>query len=195
MPFGDGECLRRRTPMSGNEKAPGGFKQKVKREFIEFWIIAVYLAFFFSALVAYTSLILRKYDVSDDVMNFGFAIVNALVIGKVILVAEMLHLGRGYEKRPLYQSVLAKSGVFAVAVLLFHVFEEFVKRVIAGKPRGTLLHHLEWENMAARSLVIFCAFVPLFAFRELRRVIGEEKLYAIVRGRGVTEDSAASAGD
>jgi magnesium-transporting ATPase (P-type) len=181
--------------MSGNEKVPGSFKQKAKREFIEFWIIAVYLAFFFSALVAYTMLMLRKYDVTNDVMNFGFAIINALVIGKVILVAEMLHLGRGYEKRPLYESVFYKSAVFAVAVLLFHVFEEFVKRVIAGKPRGELLHHLEWTDMAARSLVIFCAFVPLFAFRELRRVIGEEKLYAILRGRGAVEDSAASAGD
>jgi hypothetical protein len=181
--------------MSGNEKAPGGFKQKVKREFFEFWGIALYLAFFFSALVGYTALLLKKYDVSNDVMNFGFAIVNALVIGKVILVAEMLHLGRGYEKRPLYQSVLAKSAVFAVAVLLFHIFEEFVKRVIAGKPRGTLLNNLHWTDMAARSLVIFCAFIPLFAFRELRRVIGEEKLYAIVRSRRAQEDSTASAGD
>jgi hypothetical protein len=181
--------------MSGNEKAPGSFKQKAKREFIEFWMIAVYLSFFFSALVGYTMLILKKYDVTNDVMNFGFAVANALVIGKVILVAEMLHLGRSYEKRPLYQSVMAKSGAFAVTVLLFHVFEEFVKRVIKGEPRGTLLHHLQWENMAARSLVIFCAFVPLFAFRELRRVIGEEKLYAILRGRTVPKDSTASAGD
>jgi hypothetical protein len=49
-------------------------------------------------------------------MNFGFAIVNALVIGKVILVGEMMHLGRGYEMRPLWQSVLLKSAVFSVLV-------------------------------------------------------------------------------
>ncbi len=181
--------------MSDDEKSKVSLKQKVKHELIEFWIIALYLMFFFCALVAYTTLLLRKYDVTNDVMNFGFAVVNALVIGKVILVAEMLHLGRGYEKRPLYQSVLFKSGLFAAAALIFHVLEEFVKRVIAGKPFGTVLNHLEWTDMVARSIVIFCAFVPLFAFRELRRVIGEEKLYAIVRARGATEDAKSPAGD
>ena len=74
-------------------------------------------------------------------MNFGFAIVNALVIGKVILVGEMMHLGRGYEKRPLWQSVLLKSVVFSVLVLVFHIVEEMVKRIIHGQPRGTVWHH------------------------------------------------------
>ena len=79
---------------------------------------------------------LKKYDVSNDAMNFGFAIVNALVIGKVILVGEMMHLGRGYEKRPLWQSVLLKSVVFSVLVLVFHIVEEVVKRIIHGSRVG-----------------------------------------------------------
>jgi hypothetical protein len=181
--------------MSDNEKAKVSLTQRVKRELIEFWVIAAYLAFFFCALVAYTMLLLKKYDVSNDAMNFGFAIVNALVIGKVILIGEMLHLGRGYEKRPLWQSVLLKSVVFSVLVLVFHVVEEMVKRIIHGQPRGTVWHHLHIEDMVARALVVFCAFIPLFAFRELRRVLGEEKLYALVRGRGVAEDAQSPAGD
>ena len=181
--------------MSDNEKAKVGLKQKAKHEFMEFVVIAVYLAFFFCALVAYTMLLLKKYDVSNDAMNFGFAIVNALVIGKVILIGEMMHLGRGYEKRPLWQSVLLKSVVFSVLVLVFHIVEEMVKRIIHGEPRGTVLHNLHIEDMVSRALVIFCAFVPLFGFRELRRVLGEEKLYALVRGRGVAEDAKSPAGD
>ena len=171
--------------MSDNEKAKVSLTQRVKHELIEFWVIAGYLAFFFSALVTYTMLMLRKYDVSNDALNYGFAIVNALVIGKVILIGEMMHLGRGYEKRPLWQSVLLKSVVFSVLVLVFHIVEEMVKRVIHGEPRGTVWHHLRMEDMVARALVVFCAFIPLFAFRELRRVLGEEKLYALLRGRGM----------
>jgi hypothetical protein len=181
--------------MSDNEKAKVGFKQKAKHEFIEFVVIAAYLAFFFCALVTYTMLLLKKYEVSDDVLNYSFALINALVIGKVILIGEMLHLGRGYEKRPLYQSVLLKSLIFAGLVLVFHILEEVVKRIIAGEPSGAVWHRLHWTDMVSRVLVIFCAFVPLFAFRELRRVIGEEKLYAIVRSRRAQEDSTASAGD
>jgi hypothetical protein len=181
--------------MSDNEKAKVGFKEKAKHEFVEFVVIAGYLAFFFCALVTYTMLLMRKYDVHNDVLNYGFALINALVIGKVILIGEMMHLGRGYEKRPLWQSVLLKSVVFSVLVLVFHIVEEMVKRIIHGQPRGTVWHNLQWEDMVARVLVIFCAFIPLFGFRELRRVLGEEKLYALVRGRGVVEEAKSPAGN
>ena len=179
--------------MSDNEKAKVSLTQRVKHELIEFWVIALYLMFFFCALVAYTMLLLKKYDVNNDALNFGFAIVNALVIGKVILVGEMMHLGRGYEKRPLWQSVLLKSVVFSVLVLVFHIVEEMVKRIIHGEPRGTVWHNLHIEDMVSRALVIFCAFIPLFGFRELRRVLGAEKLYAVLRGRGVAESSESPA--
>jgi hypothetical protein len=68
--------------MSGNDPSHPSFKQKVKHELIEFRVVALYLMFFFCALVAYTMLLKKKYDVSNDAMNFGFAIVNALVIGR-----------------------------------------------------------------------------------------------------------------
>jgi hypothetical protein len=47
--------------MSGNDPSHPSFKQKVKHELIEFWVIALYLMFFFCALVAYTMLLLKKY--------------------------------------------------------------------------------------------------------------------------------------
>jgi len=81
-----------------------------------------------------------------------------------------MHLGRGYEKRQLYQSVLLKLVVFA-------------------GDRGEAV----WDGLAQSAdggyggADIFCAFVPLFAFRELRRLLGEEKLYAVLRGRGVAD--------
>jgi hypothetical protein len=59
-------------------------------------------------------------------------------------------------------------------VLVFHILEEFVKRVIAGKPVGIVWHNLQMEDLVAWALVILCAFIPTFAFRELRRVLGEE---------------------
>ena len=37
-------------------------------------------------------LLLKKYDVSY--LNYAFAIINALVIAKVILIGEMAHIGR-----------------------------------------------------------------------------------------------------
>jgi hypothetical protein len=164
--------------MSSKDPAAPGFKQKAKHELIDFAMIALYLAFFFCALVTYTMLLLRKYDVSY--LNYTLAIINALVIAKVILIGEMVHIGRRAEARPLYQSALYKAFIFGLLVFAFHFVEEFVKRVIHGKPFGTVWHDIKLDDMIGRTIVIFCAFIPLFAFRELRRVLGEEKLYALL---------------
>jgi len=162
--------------MSKDPGAPG-FKQKAKSEFMDFLVISAYLAFFFCTLVTYTMLLLRKYEISY--LNYSFAIINALIIAKIILIGEMVHIGRSYESRPLYQTVLYKSVVFCLLVFAFHFVEEFVKRLIHGQPFGTVWHETRIDDLIARSLVIFCAFLPLFAFIELRRVLGEEKLHAL----------------
>ena len=177
--------------MSSKDPAAPGFKQKAAREFKEYLWISGYLAFFFCALSTYTMLLLRKYDL-ENYMNYSFAIINALVIGKVILIAQMAHLGRGYEAKPVYQSVLYKSFIFGVVVFAFHIVEEFVKRVIQGKPFGSVLYATRWEDLIARTIVVFCAFIPLFGFMELRRVLGEERLYLLLRTRGGGEASDSS---
>ncbi|MBB5340121.1 hypothetical protein [Tunturiibacter gelidoferens] len=172
-----------------------GLKQKAKHELVDFAWIAFYLAFFFCALVTYTMLVLRNYDVSDSSMNYTFALVNALVIGKVILIGEMARLGRGAESRPLYQGALYKAIVYSLLVLAFHFLEEFIRRIIQGKPFGTVWHNIHSEELIARSIVVFCAFLPLFAFRELRRVLGEQKLYALFFKSRVEKVNGSSPGE
>jgi hypothetical protein len=157
-------------------------KQKTVHEFKDFVAISIYLAFFFCALATYTMVLLKKYDVSY--INYSFAIINALVIAKVLLIGDMAHLGRKSETRPLYQAVLYKSLMFTLLVVAFHFVEEVIKRIIHHDPAGTVLHNTQWDDLAAKSLIIFAVFIPLFAFRELRRVIGEDTFYALFRAPG-----------
>ncbi|WP_035349403.1 hypothetical protein [Edaphobacter aggregans] len=165
-----------RNPPTPTASAAPGFKQRAAHELKDFAIVSAYLAVLFCAVITYTNLLVQRYD-DPATLNYTFAIINALVIGKVILIGEMMHLGKSAESRPLYQSVLLKSLVFALFVFAFHILEEFIKRLIHHKPAGTVLHEMEWDQLIARSIIILCAFLPLFAFRELRRVLGEEKLY------------------
>ena len=37
-------------------------------------------------------------------------------------------------------------------------------------------HEIRLDDLLARSLVVFCVFIPLFAFREFRRVLGAEQV-------------------
>jgi hypothetical protein len=176
--------------MTSKDPPAPSFKQKAKEELKDYAIISLYLAFFFSALVTYTILLLRKYDI--DSLNYTFAIINALIIAKVILIGEMMHLGKRAEARPLYQAVLFKSVLFSLLVLAFHFLEEFIKRLIHGKPFGTVWHEIDSDQLIARSIIVFCTFLPLFAFRELHRVLGPEKLHALffTPGAGAHPDLA-----
>jgi hypothetical protein len=173
--------------MSKDPAAPG-FKQKAARELKDFAVVALYLAFFFCTLVTYTMLLLKKYDISY--LNYGFAIINALVIAKVILIGEMVHFGTGAEARPLYQSVVYKAFVFSLLVLAFHFLEEFIKRLIHHKPFGAVWNDIHFDDLIGKTLVVFCTFIPLFAFRELRRVLGDEKLHTLLFKSGNADSPA-----
>jgi hypothetical protein len=179
--------------MSGTDSAKPGFMERAKHEFIDYVVMATYLALFFCALTTYTMLLLRKYNI--DVLNYSFAIINAFVIAKVIMIGELAHLGRSAERRPLYQTVFYKAFVYGLLVLAFHFVEEFVKRLIHGKPFGAAWHETNVNDLVGRGILIFCCFVPMFAFRELRRVLGAARLYALFRTPGAVGDAGVSAGD
>ncbi len=165
------------TP-SGATPARPSRTQRITHELKDYFAISAYLAVLFCAMAAYTMLLARQFD-DVSPLNFTFALINALVIGKVILLGEMLHLGRRAETLPLYQSALIKALLFGILIFLFHLIEEFIKRLIHHEPTGTVLERLDLEQLAARSIIILIALVPLFAFRELSRVLGESRLHAL----------------
>src|SRR5580700_2785766 len=100
--------------MNTNNFAGRDLKRKALHEFVEFAGIFVFLAFFFCALVTYSSLLLREYHIKY--LSYAFALINALVIAKVILIGEYVHIGRRYEARPLLLSVLYKALLFTLLV-------------------------------------------------------------------------------
>src|ERR1700681_3089462 len=55
---------------------------------------------------------------------YGFALVNALILGKVMLVAEDLHFADWFKDRPLIYPVLSKAVAFSSLFLGFDVVEE-----------------------------------------------------------------------
>jgi len=150
-----------------------GRKQKIKHEMLEMLWLFLYLAFFFCALVAYDTLLLKQYEV--EYWNFGFALLNALVITKVIMIGEYAKLGTRHEGKTLFVSAVWKAFVFGLLVFAFHVVEEVVKRLIHGSNIENASHGLRFEQFASRAIVVFSTFIPLFVFREFRRVMGEEE--------------------
>jgi hypothetical protein len=159
-------------------------KQKAVHELQDFAGISLYLAFFFCAIATYSVLLLNQFHVSYFV--YGTALINALVIAKVILIGEYAHLGKKQESKPLFQSALYKAFLFSLLVFAFHIVEEAIKRRWRGENFATAYHGIRISELLARSVVPFCAFLPLFAFRELRRVLGEDKFRSLFFRTGET---------
>jgi len=153
-------------------------KQKAMHELREMFELFAYLAFFFVALAVYDMLLLKQYDI--EYLTIAFALINAAVITKVIMIGEYAKLGKRYEHKALLISAVWKAFVFGLLVFAFHVLEEIIKRLIHGADMAKATGDIRYEQFAARAIVVFCVFVPLFAFREFRRVLGEETFYTVL---------------
>lgn len=159
--------------MSSDTSTGTGLKQKTIHELWELAWVFLYLAFFFCSLELYSLLLLRDFHVKY--LNFGFALINALVVAKVILLGEYARIGRKYEEQPLILSATYKAILFVVLVFAFHLVEEVVKRLLHVGHLAGALTQVRVNDLLGRGVIIFCTFLPLFAFRELRRVLGEKK--------------------
>jgi len=166
--------------MTVEQSEKRGMKQKLAHELRDMAHIFVYLALFLCALATYSTLLLREFHVSYFV--YGTALLNALIMAKIILIGEYFKLGRKHEGKPLIHAAVLKAFQFAILMAMFHVIEEVIKHLIGGHSVGNALHELtagRLTEILARNLVFFCALVPFFAGRELRRVMGEEKFAAL----------------
>jgi hypothetical protein len=117
--------------MNASNPQKSSLKEKAAREFREIAVVFLYLAFFFCALATYGMLLLGRFHISY--FAYGTALINALVITKVILIGEAVHIGNKYEHKPLFYSAVYKAFLFSLLVLAFHFLEEAIKRLVHGQ--------------------------------------------------------------
>ena len=166
--------------MSGSEKKKGTLKEKVVHEVVEYWINVGYLTLVFAAFTQYRRFLLASYDITYT--NYGFAVIEALILAKVIMIGEVARLGRGLEGKPLIYPTLYKTVVFTLFVAVFTLIEHGVKGLWKGEgfTSGIVDFLGKGSNeILANSLIVFVAFIPFFGIKELGRVVGQDKIRAL----------------
>jgi hypothetical protein len=162
---------------------PRNLKERAFEEFKRFVAIFLYLWLVFGLLSIHTSLVLSQHHL--DYQEHTFAIINAFVFAKVLLVGEQLRLGRRFEVRPLIYPILYKSFVFSVVLISFHIVEsaavglwrghtitESIPPMFGWNPRGLL----------AVGFTCFILLLPFFGFREIARVMGHAEMRTLLFG-------------
>ena len=118
--------------MADDTSKKPGLKQRIKREMQEYLVIAAYLAAFLLSLTTYRRLILAEYHV--DYFNYGWALMESLILAKVILIGQALHVGEGFRNRPLIVATLWQTFVFSLLVAAFVLAEHTVSALIHHRP-------------------------------------------------------------
>jgi hypothetical protein len=153
------------------------WKQKLFHEINEYLVNFVYMAIVFSAIVLYRRLLLAEHGIQ---LNDYFAgVIGAAIIAKVVMLGAFLSISRKFEHRALYVPVLYKSLLFTILVMIFNIIETFIHGLIQNPNLAEAFNYLRshidlaWLGMIQ---LIFFTFVPFFAFKELLRRIGSEKM-------------------
>ena len=168
--------------MNNPDENKGNLKKKLLHEMKVYWVFVGYLSLVFAAFTQYRRLILA--DVGITYTEYGVALIEAFIFAKVIMIGDVLHLGRGLEHRPLIFPTLLKTAIFTLFVGIFVFIEHAIKGLIKGK--GAVEGVMEFlgkgpYEVPAGGLVIFAAFIPFFALREVGRALGGEgKLLALL---------------
>jgi len=160
--------------------ASPSLKEKAIEELRLFWVIAIYLTVMLAAFAWYRRLVMFAAGISY--LHYGAAVIEALILAKVILIGQALGLGKRFEGSRLILSVLFKSVVYGAFIATFSVLEH----VVEG-----LAHRDTWDQIAnsvvsagraeilARTVMMIVTLVPFFAFWETDRIMGDHKLFKL----------------
>jgi hypothetical protein len=167
------------SPAGAPEKP--SLKSRALDELREYVIITLYLWLLFAVFSIYRRMILQEHGISA--WQQGFAIVNALVFGKVILIAQALHLEAGLRKYPRIFIVLGNALMFTIVLVLFHLLEDAIKAWIGGRPLATAVSDFGGGTLSGfltLGAIMFVALIPFFGMQEVARAVGGRALWGLL---------------
>jgi len=151
---------------------------KLKEEFLS---ILPPTIFFFIALhiVAFIRVLMVKGS-GLPIMSSVSVTIAALILGKAVLIADMLPIINRYPERPLIYNIAWKTTIYLLVAALIHYLEHLVDfwRETGGLITGNqmLLREMIWPHFWAIQIVLFVLILMYCTMHELARAIGEAKM-------------------
>jgi hypothetical protein len=143
--------------------------------------------FFFVALhiVAFVRVLMLKGTGISPLGSVSVAVAS-LILGKAVLLADMLPMINRFPNKPLIYNVAWKTLIYLVVSALIHYLERLVDfwRQAGGLVAGNekLLAEIVWPHFWAVQIILLVLIVMYCTMHELVRVIGKEKVLRIFFG-------------
>ncbi len=166
-----------------NRPSEGLFEKIIDETRQLFWI-AIYFWLLIGLFTVFKSAVLSETNI---LYHEGLAIINAFVLAKVVLVAELFHLADNLKTKPLIYPIVFKSAVFCVLLMSFYVVEEALVGIWHSKTTAESFPEIgggSWRGIFVVGLILFVGLIPFFSYRELARVLGKDALNSLIFKRG-----------
>jgi hypothetical protein len=153
----------------------------------EFFALLPPTIFFFVALhiVTFVRVLALKGTGISPLSSMSIA-VAALILGKAVLIADMLPMINRFPNKPLIYNVAWKTLIYLLAATVIHYLERLVDfwRQAGGLVVGNekLLSEIIWPHFWAIQIILLVLIVMYCTMHELVRVIGREKVLRIFFG-------------
>src|SRR5438128_9325265 len=157
---------------------------KLKEEFFKLLPSTI---FFFVALhiVAFIRVLMLKGTGVAPSSSISIA-VAALILGKAVLIADLLPMINRFPNKPLIYNVAWKTLIYLLMATVIHYLERLIDfwrqtgSFVAGNQK--LLAEIIWPHFWAIQIILFVLIVMYCIMHELVRVIGKEKMLRIFFG-------------
>jgi hypothetical protein len=153
----------------------------------EFFAVLPPTLFFFVALhvVALIRVLMARAAGINATSSVSIA-VAALILGKSVLVADMLPVVNRYPEKPLIYPVVWKTGLYLIVASLIHYGERLFDfaREAGGAAAGfdKMAAEIVWPHFWAVQIVLFLLILMYCTTRELVRVIGRDRVMRLFFG-------------
>jgi hypothetical protein len=153
----------------------------------EFFAILPPTIFFFVALHVVTLIRVLMARGSHFVPLSTMSIaVAALILGKAVLIADMLPPINRYPNKPLAYNIAWKTVIYILMATLIHYVERLIdfSRQAGGLAAGNakLFAEIVWPHFWAIQIILFMLILVYCTAHELVRVIGKEKMLRLFFG-------------
>jgi len=169
----------------GQAHAPGAAKPSLRTRLIGsfrlFFILFIYLWILLGLFVLNQNF--GRLMEGETFALQGFALVNALVLGKVMMLAEHLDFARWLRTRPAIFVILFEALFCTALFIAFHFLEHWVLGLFRGHAAVEERASAGPMGVVIVAVVLFVSLIPFFAFKNVTRIIGWPRMRHILFAR------------
>lgn len=173
----------------------GSAVAKIKHEFMKMLPPTIFFLVAINLVVLIRALMTRGTGLS--LPTFATVVLFSLILGKAVLLANMLPFINRFPEKPLIWNAAWKTVIYNVVATFLHYLEhlhDYWKETHdVATANHQLLTELNWPHFWATQILLLVLIFNYCVFAELARVIGKEKMKRMFLGpMPATTDTVSS---